>query len=958
MRSQDCRDALLESLHFPEIYQRQQQVELAHETTFAWIFDGTKRRWGYQDSFVDWLQSDSALYWITGKPGSGKSTLMRMITEDQRTLDLLHQSQQKEAVLITHFFWCAIEAGSAVPKSICGMLRSLLYQLYANSESHVPAQLLEGLAYRETWTRDRLTRYLSAALEQAALTKSLLIVVDGLDECEDEESDLLEIIDMIKSAKNVKIIASSRDMQDYVDYFEDGPRLTIHEKTRDDIQNFARSQINEHSRSKAVQNLCKRLSHDEQQKLVKVVTDKSEGVFLWVKFAIKEIQKGANSDSIEELFLRLRKLPNDLKNMFEYMIGRIPQDYQQRAMLYFRLLAIEGPERKVYLRDLAFVRADMKSEASQPIMVTPGKRLFEEYSVMKRSVSSHTAGLLRVTTPTIPRNKLFGFRNRSLSTEERNRHVLQLMIQTDIDYIHRSAFEVIQCRIDTENSLANTLFSDLELKLGLIRSKIHDSFLQHSIGDQQASFEALASCLLIVESACEEERLRLLHLVDSILPKANCSHSVVDSRSMVLGWPLRVLGPILDAGTRSWRPAAGMSCYLYSDIKTYLPTRTLARPLQYSYDQDLEAPDLISLCAYMGLHACVKTLMGAHQDLVPSNILAFLMAGLNLDIGSDIMSTFLRGTIDVAGRCLELGADPNTSVRFMSELMAQEHIVKGHEDAYTQTETGYDNSCSSFKLLLYAFTSLMIQEHIHGSLRAQDTMQACCSPRDGVLISGEALELLYNLVIKAIENGADIEHTSFEFFVYDDSTWTGKGEEFYIGYIKVMLDSPALVLWLSDIIETAKPLHDYFRNRGCNPHACAVSIGVSNGKDEYMHTIPHEYIIPQEHLQDILCSELYRDEPTHSRSTKQADDSASDCIDSYIKQALDAWQSGSPSYKALNVFDYASEDDSDARFLNWTQIDIRRSLGVKPRRDFKLSSILPRAQDGLEVHLGNPDEWA
>ncbi|PSK40145.1 hypothetical protein B9Z65_8085 [Elsinoe australis] len=166
----------------------------------------------------------------------------------------------------------------------------------------------------------------------------------GLDECEDEESDLLEIIDMIKSTKNIKVVASSRDMQDYVDYFEDGPRLTVHEKTRDDIQNFVRSQINEHSRSKAVQKLCKRLSHDEQQKLVKIVTDKSEGVFLWVKFAIKEIRKGPNSDSIEELLLRLRKLPVDLKNMFEYMIGRIPQDYQQRAMLYFRLLAIEGPE--------------------------------------------------------------------------------------------------------------------------------------------------------------------------------------------------------------------------------------------------------------------------------------------------------------------------------------------------------------------------------------------------------------------------------------------------------------------------------------------------------------------------------------------------------------------------------------------------------------------------------------
>lgn len=958
MRSQDCRDILLESLHFPEIYQRQQQVELAHETTFAWIFDGTKRNWGNQDSFVDWLQSDSALYWIAGKPGSGKSTLMRMITEDHRTLDLLHQSQQREPVLIKHFFWCAIEAGSAVPKSICGMLRSLLYQLYTITESCIPAELLRGLAHRETWTRDRLIRYLSTALEQAALVKSLLIVVDGLDECEDEENDLLKIIDLIRTTKNIKIVASSRDMQDYLDYFEDGPRLTTHEKTRDDIENFAKSQINVQSRFKAVRNLCNRLSHVEQQTLVKTITDKSEGVFLWVKFAIKEIQKGANSDSLEELLLRLGKLPVDLRNMFEYMIGRIPQDYQHRAMLYFRLLAMEGPGRKVYLRDLAFVRADMKCEASQPPMISSGQQLFEEYLIMKRSVSSHTAGLLRVTTPVVPRNKRYGFRTRFLSTEERNRHVLQLISLSDIDYIHRSAFEVVQSRIDTEKSLASTLLSDIDLKVRLVRSKIHDLFLQHSIGDEQASFEALGSCLLIIESAYEEERLRLLQIVNGILYRATYSDAVVASKSTTLGWPLRVLGPILAAGTQSWRPAAGTLCYLYSDIKTYLPTWTLARPLQYSHDQDLQAPDLISLCAYMGLHACVETLMGEEQDLVPSRTLAFLMTGLNLYISSDILNTFLNSMIVVARSCIELGADPNAPVRLISELMAQQRIEICNDDACTQTERGYDHSCTSFKLLLYAFASLTVQDHINGSLRAQDTMQACCSPRDAVPISKEVLESLYDLVIKAIENEADIEHTLFDFYVYDDSTWTGKSEEFYVGYIKLMLNSPALMLWLSDFTGTAKPLHNYFRDLGYHPHACAVSIGISTGKDEYMHTVPHEYIVPQEHIKDVLCSELYRDEPGHSKSTNHTDSSASDCIDSYIKHALDAWQSGSPSFKALDGFDYASEEDNDARFLHWTQIDIRRSLGVKPRSDFKLSNILPEAQDGLEVHLGNPDEWA
>ena len=93
------------SLFFPEIFSRQEQVEAGFdglENSYDWIFDKsqTKRsstvqqpddskndeaHWG----LADWLQSCHGVYWINGKAGSGKSTLMNYICRSERRIELL-----------------------------------------------------------------------------------------------------------------------------------------------------------------------------------------------------------------------------------------------------------------------------------------------------------------------------------------------------------------------------------------------------------------------------------------------------------------------------------------------------------------------------------------------------------------------------------------------------------------------------------------------------------------------------------------------------------------------------------------------------------------------------------------------------------------------------------------------------------------------------------------------------
>jgi hypothetical protein len=69
-------DIILESLRYRTMADRLEDVDEAHAKTFEWIFRNSTTDEIPWDSFVDWLESGSGVYWMNGKAGSGKSTLM------------------------------------------------------------------------------------------------------------------------------------------------------------------------------------------------------------------------------------------------------------------------------------------------------------------------------------------------------------------------------------------------------------------------------------------------------------------------------------------------------------------------------------------------------------------------------------------------------------------------------------------------------------------------------------------------------------------------------------------------------------------------------------------------------------------------------------------------------------------------------------------------------------------
>jgi hypothetical protein len=82
----DFFSRLCSQLKYRELENRYERIDEAQFKTFEWILDPDpplkNQNWS---SFVQFLEGDQNLYWITGKAGAGKLTLMKFISDHYGT---------------------------------------------------------------------------------------------------------------------------------------------------------------------------------------------------------------------------------------------------------------------------------------------------------------------------------------------------------------------------------------------------------------------------------------------------------------------------------------------------------------------------------------------------------------------------------------------------------------------------------------------------------------------------------------------------------------------------------------------------------------------------------------------------------------------------------------------------------------------------------------------------------
>jgi hypothetical protein len=127
---------ILQSLRFPLMVDREEEIHQAERATFEWIYRDPRSEDMPWDNFAEWLQHGDNLYWITGKPGSGKSTLMKYLFCNIRSIDHLRRWSNGEELVVAGFFlW---NSGGDLQKTQNGLLRSLLHQCLARHRELIP----------------------------------------------------------------------------------------------------------------------------------------------------------------------------------------------------------------------------------------------------------------------------------------------------------------------------------------------------------------------------------------------------------------------------------------------------------------------------------------------------------------------------------------------------------------------------------------------------------------------------------------------------------------------------------------------------------------------------------------------------------------------------------------------------------------------------------------------------
>ncbi|KAF9878403.1 hypothetical protein CkaCkLH20_03895 [Colletotrichum karsti] len=324
-------DRIVSSLNYDSRPVRHDSVLQAHKDTFQWAFDSR---------LSDWLSSESGIFWVSGKPGSGKSTFMKFIAKSPRTKELLVKwagSPEKLAVA-THFFWIA---GTPIQKSWQGLLQSLLYDLLRGHPDVVSltspdrweaAKAGQWQMAAAPWSVDELAVALRALASASCVPLKMCFFIDGLDEYDSDHAELCRVLRDLASSTHIKICLSSRRWSVFEQSFGNGSyqNLDIHELTRDDIRKFVSDQLDIKSRWNVEMSQD---VDDEMTQLVDRIAAQACGVFLWAFFVTRSLREDlSNGEEIGGLARRLSQLPSDLDRLFQHMLESVdPFDHSKMA---------------------------------------------------------------------------------------------------------------------------------------------------------------------------------------------------------------------------------------------------------------------------------------------------------------------------------------------------------------------------------------------------------------------------------------------------------------------------------------------------------------------------------------------------------------------------------------------------------------------------------------------------
>lgn len=318
---EDPTFTLKRALYYETMETRKAQLDQVDPASFDWIWTKT--------SFSLWLESGTGLYWICGKPASGKSTLINHLLRDGSKKVQSHLTVNSIDPLLVHFFF-DFRAGSSTANSPLGLLRSFLLQLIDKSDV-IQRYLLKECGYRLEGSWPELEKELLDLVCESTKHEPRTICgfIDGLDEYNGSLLKLADLVNLLQRRSGIKLCLASRPH----------PEL----KHKLGIESFSMQSHNGATiRAYAQSALLALHEHFDQTDLESVVarieTD-AGGVILWARLAVDEVVSAIlRGDSLPAALRQLNDFPSELGEIYKRVLDSLnPPQKIQAAVMFFVL---------------------------------------------------------------------------------------------------------------------------------------------------------------------------------------------------------------------------------------------------------------------------------------------------------------------------------------------------------------------------------------------------------------------------------------------------------------------------------------------------------------------------------------------------------------------------------------------------------------------------------------------
>ncbi|PMB67555.1 Ankyrin repeat domain-containing protein 50 [Beauveria bassiana] len=297
--------ACLKSLAFEDMDGRQVNIPDAADGTCKWLLN--------HETLIKWIHQDRGLLWIKGKPGSGKSTLVKYAK------DALPPIYDKETLVFSFFFH---GRGHELQKSPIGLFRCLLHQLLKCVPGAVPDLIKYFDDKRATesepgekwqWHLQLLQSFLKSSLTIILKRFPVILFIDALDECgKQSAAGLVEYFERLRSNlpptdARFGIFFSCRHYP--ILQLKGGSTISLDTAENADITADITTYIQG------------RFKNDPDVDVENLISDRAQGVFLWAHLVVERVLLlKREGESRAKIKAEIERIPQEVGELYRSLM--------------------------------------------------------------------------------------------------------------------------------------------------------------------------------------------------------------------------------------------------------------------------------------------------------------------------------------------------------------------------------------------------------------------------------------------------------------------------------------------------------------------------------------------------------------------------------------------------------------------------------------------------------------